>query len=69
MCLLEEKHLLGTTVVLGSTMDTGRGYRHVSICMHLRATPRKELSMLCILYLVILEEKRESNNYCICLLK
>ena len=31
-----------------------------------RATPREELSMLCILYLVILEEKRESNSYLVC---
>ena len=31
----------------------------------IRATPKEELSMLCILYLVILREKRESNSYCI----
>ena len=37
----------------------------VKKCQQVRATPKEELSMLCILYLAILEEKRESNRYCI----
>jgi len=38
-------------------------FKNLKLLNNLRATPREELSMLCILYLAILLEKRESNRF------